>query len=112
MPALSATATATATAATEPAVAAPAASGGAVEPTVAAAPMIAPPSVHVRAILTWLAIFPLVSIGMLAFAPLWGDWHPLLRSQLLTALVVPLAVYVVVPQLIAWRGAFLRHRSR
>lgn len=111
MPALSATATATA-AATETAVAAPAASGGAVEPTVAAAPMIAPPSVHVRAILTWLAIFPLVSIGMLAFAPLWGDWHPLLRSLLLTALVVPLAVYVVVPQLIAWRGAFLRRRSR
>lgn len=59
-----------------------------------------PPSVHIRAALTWLAIFPLVSIGMLAFAPLWPDWHPILRALVLTLIVVPLAVYIVVPQLL------------
>lgn len=69
-----------------------------------------PPSVHVRAVLTWLAIFPLVSVGMLAFAPLWGDWHPILRALLLTLLVVPVAVYLVVPQLV--RGyAAVTHRA-
>lgn len=60
----------------------------------------APPSVHIRAALTWIAIFPLVSIGMLAFAPLWPQWHPILRALVLTLIVVPLAVYVVVPQLL------------
>ena len=59
----------------------------------------APPSVHVRAVITWLAIFPLVAIGMLALAPLWPVWHPVLRALLLTAIVVPLAVYLVVPQM-------------
>lgn len=63
------------------------------------------PSVHVRALLTWLAIFPLVSVGMLALNPLWGDWHPVLRALLLTAVVVPLAVYLVVPNLLRAYGA-------
>ena len=74
------------------------------------APAVALPSVHVRALITWLAIFPLVSIGMLLLAPLWGDWHPVLRSLLLTAIVVPLAVYYVVPQMMAWRAALVRRR--
>jgi len=60
----------------------------------------APPSVHVRAVVTWLAIFPLVSIGMLAMAPLTESWHPVLRAFVLTLVVVPLAVYVVVPRLL------------
>ncbi|WP_430592518.1 hypothetical protein [Humidisolicoccus flavus] len=63
-------------------------------------PMTAMPSVHIRAVLTWLAIFPLVSIGMLALAPLWADWHPVVRAFALTLIVVPLAVYLVVPQLL------------
>ncbi|MFD6053415.1 hypothetical protein [Agromyces sp. NPDC060279] len=68
-----------------------------------------PPSIHLRAAITWLAIFPLVAIGMLAFAPLWADWHPVLRALLLTAIVVPLAVYLVVPRLLA---GYLRLRRR
>src|SRR3954452_7195335 len=59
------------------------------------------PSIHVRAIITWLAIFPLVAIGMTATAPLTVGWHPVLRSLVLTLIVVPLAVYVVVPRLLA-----------
>lgn len=60
-----------------------------------------PPSIHVRAALTWLAIFPLVAIGMTLMAPLTSDWHPVLRALVLTLAVVPLAVYVVVPRLLA-----------
>ena len=32
-----------------------------------------PPSVHVRAVITWLAIFPLVAIGMMLIAPFAGS---------------------------------------
>ena len=64
----------------------------------AAAP-ITPPSVHVRAVITWLAIFPLVAIGMMLMAPFTESWHPVLRAFVLTLVVVPLAVYLVVPQL-------------
>ncbi|NWL12473.1 hypothetical protein [Paenarthrobacter nitroguajacolicus] len=66
------------------------------------------PSVHVRAVITWLAIFPLVSIGMLLLGPIMDSWHPVLRALLLTALVVPAAVYVVVPRLMAGHGALSR----
>ncbi|YCK82527.1 hypothetical protein M1D89_04615 [Arthrobacter sp. D3-18] len=77
------------------------------EPTM---PAVRPPmpSVHVRAVITWLAIFPLVSIGMLLLGPIMDSWHPVLRALLLTALVVPAAVYVVVPKLMAGHGALSR----
>ncbi|BCW50147.1 hypothetical protein StoSoilB13_24890 [Arthrobacter sp. StoSoilB13] len=61
-----------------------------------------------RALITWLAIFPLVSIGMLLLGPIMEPWHPILRALLLTALVVPAAVYVVVPKLMAGHGALTR----
>ena len=69
-----------------------------------------PPSVHVRAVLTWLAIFPLVAIGMMLIAPISESWHPIARAFVLTLVVVPLAVYLVVPQLL--RGySVLRRRT-
>ncbi|QAY73038.1 hypothetical protein ET445_06445 [Agromyces protaetiae] len=72
----------------------------------------APPSVHVRAVITWLAIFPLVSIGMILLAPVSESWHPILRALLLTALVVPTAVYLVVPQLMRAYGATRRAAAK
>ena len=62
---------------------------------------VSPPSVHLRALATWLTIFPLVALGMTLMVPLTEGWHPVLRALLLTAIVVPLAVYVVVPRVIA-----------
>ena len=72
----------------------------------------APPSIHVRAVITWLAIFPLVTLGMFAIAPFSGDWNPILRAFVLTLVVVPLAVYLVVPQLMRGYGALVRSRMR
>jgi antibiotic biosynthesis monooxygenase (ABM) superfamily enzyme len=66
------------------------------------------PSVHMRALITWIAIFPLVSIGMLLLGPIMEPWHPILRALVLTALVVPAAVYFVVPRLFAGHGALSR----
>lgn len=63
------------------------------------------PSVHVRAIATWITIFPLVALGMTLMAPISGDWHPVLRALVLTAVVVPLAVYLIVPRLL---GVYVR----
>ena len=71
-----------------------------------------PPSVHVRAVITWLAIFPLVAIGMMLIAPFAESWHPVLRAFALTLVVVPLAVYIVVPQLMRAYGAFRRRVPR
>ncbi|MDQ0680141.1 antibiotic biosynthesis monooxygenase (ABM) superfamily enzyme [Arthrobacter pascens] len=93
-----------------PASAATAAQSTALPSASSAAP--AAPSVHVRAVITWLAIFPLVTLGMLASAPLTDGWHPVLRALVLTLLVVPAAVYVVVPRLFAAYGVIRRRRSR
>ena len=67
------------------------------------------PSVHARAVITWIAIFPLVSLGFFAIAPFAGEWHPVLRAFVLTLVVVPVAVYIVVPQLMKLYG---KMRSR
>ncbi|WP_211195964.1 hypothetical protein [Agromyces sp. H66] len=86
-------------------------SAEATAPPAPAAPA-GPPSVHVRAVITWVAIFPLVAVGMLALAPFSESWHPVLRALVLTLVVVPLAVYLVVPQLLRGYGALRRRRPR
>ena len=63
-----------------------------------------PPSIHVRALITWLAIFPLVTLGFLTVIPLMGTAHPILKVFVLTLVVVPLAVYLVVPNLMKVYG--------
>lgn len=63
-----------------------------------------PPSVHARAVITWIAIFPLVTLGFFAIAPFATDWSPVLRTFVLSVVVVPLAVYIVVPQLMRIYG--------
>lgn len=70
-----------------------------------------PPSIHVRAVITWLAIFPLVTLGFYAIEPFASDWNPVARALLLSLVVVPIAVYLVVPQLM--RGyAHMRRNAR
>ena len=70
-----------------------------------------PPSVHIRALITWLAIFPLVSLGFLTIVPLMGAAHPILKVFVLTLVVVPMAVYVVVPNLMKLAGKLAAKRA-
>jgi len=70
---------------------------------------VAPPSVHVRAAATWITIFPLVAIGMTLMSGFTASWHPVLRAFVLTLIVVPLAVYVIVPRVLA---LYVRLRAR
>ena len=57
-------------------------------------------SVHVRAVITWLAIFPLAAVGMSVLAVVAPGWPPVLRAFTLTLVVVPIAVYFAVPRLL------------
>ena len=70
-----------------------------------------PPSVHVRAVITWIAIFPLVTLGFFAIAPFAEDWNPVLRAFILSIIVVPVAVYLVVPKLMRIYGKIRAARS-
>lgn len=67
-----------------------------------------PVSVHVRVVITWIAIFPLVAIGLTFLGPALGPLHPVLKAFILTIIIVPLAVYVIVPKLL---GLYLKLSS-
>ena len=70
-----------------------------------------PPSIHMRALITWLAIFPLVTLGFLTVIPLMGTAHPILKVFVLTLIVVPLAVYIVVPNLMKLFGKLAARKA-
>lgn len=67
-------------------------------------------SVHVRALVTWVAIFPMAAAGMCALGALVPQWHPVLRAFVLTLVVVPLAVYIAVPRLLLLQAHLGRAR--
>jgi antibiotic biosynthesis monooxygenase (ABM) superfamily enzyme len=66
-------------------------------------------SIHVRAFITWLTIFPLVALGVTFLLPALGDMHPVIKAFILTLIVVPLAVYVIVPRLM---GLYIKLSSK
>lgn len=68
-------------------------------------------SVHVRAVVTWLAIFPLAATGMCALGALVPQWPTVLRALVLTLMVVPVAVYFAVPRLL-WLQTHLARATR
>ena len=57
-------------------------------------------SVHTRALVTWVAIYPVAALGMDVLARLAPGWPTPLRALVLTAVVVPLTVYITVPRLL------------
>lgn len=57
-------------------------------------------SVHVRALVTWLAIFPLAAAGMTVLGRVFPAWPTVLKALVLTLVVVPTAVYFAVPRLL------------
>jgi antibiotic biosynthesis monooxygenase (ABM) superfamily enzyme len=48
---------------------------------------------------------------MMVAAPLTEGWHPVLRAMVLTLVVVPVAIYLVLPRLFAAYGFLLRRRN-
>ncbi|MBV6757021.1 hypothetical protein [Rhodococcus opacus] len=73
------------------------------------------PSIHLRVAVTWVSIFPLVTLGMTVMTvsgPITATWPTWLRALSLTGVVVPTAVYFVVPRVLALSLRWLNWRQR
>jgi hypothetical protein len=66
-----------------------------------------PPPRHKMAMVTWLAIFPLINVLGAGLAPVLSPLPPLLRSAVMSALMVTLMTYVVMPRLTRLFARFL-----
>jgi antibiotic biosynthesis monooxygenase (ABM) superfamily enzyme len=62
--------------------------------TMKPAPM---PSVHRRALLTWMAVYPAITVAQLLIGPHVAHWPVAGRTLLVTAVAVPCSVYFSVP---------------
>ncbi|WP_405937483.1 hypothetical protein OG338_12945 [Streptomyces sp. NBC_00726] len=69
------------------------------------------PSVHMRALLTWIAVFAALTVVQLLVGPYVKGFPMLLRTLVITGLVVPAVVYTLVPNLLKVRTAVLRRRA-
>ncbi|MFJ4500457.1 hypothetical protein [Streptomyces sp. NPDC088864] len=76
--------------------------------TAACAPPAAQPSVHVRALLTWIAVFGALTAVQLLIGPYVEGLPMLLRTLVITGIVVPAVVYALMPNLLRLRGAVRR----
>jgi antibiotic biosynthesis monooxygenase (ABM) superfamily enzyme len=57
----------------------------------------------------WLAIYPTITLVLELSGPLIGDWPLPLRTLALTAVVVPLMVFVLLPLLQRAFAGWLTH---
>ncbi len=60
---------------------------------------IVPPPRYKMAIVTWLAIFPLITLISSATAPIFGDLPIVVHVLAVTTVVVPLMTYVIMPRM-------------
>ena len=67
--------------------------------TISPRQLIVPPPRYKMAALTWIAIFPLVNIINLLLGSILNSLPSLLRSLFMTALLVTLMTYVVMPRI-------------
>jgi hypothetical protein len=67
--------------------------------TLSADKPIVPPPRYKMAMVTWLAIFPLITLVSYATVPIFVDVPIVVRVLAMTVLVVPLMTYVVMPRM-------------
>lgn len=65
------------------------------------------PTRHKMLLVTWLGSFPTISVLIWALWPLIGQWPLLARTALLSALMVVLLTYFVMPALVRWLSHWL-----
>ncbi|MBC3840006.1 hypothetical protein GXW82_06785 [Streptacidiphilus sp. 4-A2] len=73
--------------------------------------MSATPTVHRRALITWLAVYPTITLVLGELGPRMIHLPLLLRTLILTGIVVPAAVYVLIPVLHKLNAAATTRRS-
>jgi antibiotic biosynthesis monooxygenase (ABM) superfamily enzyme len=62
-------------------------------------PGVPPPPRYKMAVLTWVTIFPLITLVVVATAPLLGSLPLVVRLAVTTGVTVPLMTWVVMPRL-------------
>jgi len=62
-------------------------------------PGAAPPPPYKMAILTWVTIFPLITVIVVVSAPLLGNLPLVVRLAVTTGVTVPLMTWVVMPRM-------------
>lgn len=60
-----------------------------------------PPSAHLRAIATWVAVYPTITVALAALGPAIADLPLPMQTLILTAVVVPPVSYLLMPRLLA-----------
>ncbi|MFI5979846.1 hypothetical protein ACIBEA_03100 [Streptomyces sp. NPDC051555] len=63
------------------------------------------PSAHRRALITWLAVYPTITLTLGLLGPAMTDLPLPLRTLILTAVVVPVAAYALIPLLMKANAA-------
>jgi antibiotic biosynthesis monooxygenase (ABM) superfamily enzyme len=58
------------------------------------------PSTHRRALLTWLAVYPTITAAAAVLNPLTAHLPLVVRTLILTVVVVPAVVYALIPALL------------
>ncbi|MDL9936881.1 hypothetical protein QSJ18_09030 [Gordonia sp. ABSL1-1] len=69
-----------------------------------AAPQV---SKHVRALIIWIAVYPTITVLMLALRPWVSDLPLPLATLVLTGVVVPVAAYGIIPVLLRVAASIL-----
>ncbi|MFE4976847.1 hypothetical protein ACFRAR_32685 [Kitasatospora sp. NPDC056651] len=72
----------------------------------------AAPSVHRRALLTWLAVYPTITAAFVLLGPHLGRLPLALRTLVMTGLVVPVVVYALLPLLLKAERKLARRLGR
>ena len=52
-----------------------------------------------QAVITWVAVYPALTVTLAVLGPMMESWPLPLRTLLVTLLLVPIVVYVIVPLL-------------
>lgn len=55
------------------------------------------PPRYKRAIVIWIALYPAVVVALSVFRPVIGEWAIPLQALVLTAVIIPAAVWVLIP---------------
>jgi uncharacterized protein len=66
-----------------------------------------PPPPSKMALVTWVTIFPLITLVVVATAPLVGGWPLVARLAVTTAVTVPLMTWLVMPRVTRLLGRWL-----
>ncbi|MEV5573411.1 hypothetical protein AB0L06_25495 [Spirillospora sp. NPDC052269] len=67
-----------------------------------------PPSIHLRALFTWMAVYSMLMATQLVLGPALLPLPMPVRTLLLTAIVVPTVVYALVPAILRTHATLRR----